>query len=52
MTHNPDAYDKQRDDEDETRYSGRDYDRDELDRMVGGISEEWHNLDDEVVMFA
>jgi hypothetical protein len=45
-----DRYDVERDDEDETRYSGRTYDPDELDRMCG-ISEPWHDLDPEGVMW-
>jgi hypothetical protein len=45
-----DVYDEERDDADETRYSGRSCDRDELDRMAG-ISEPWHDLDPEGVMW-
>jgi hypothetical protein len=46
-----DAYDVQRDDDDETRYTGRTYDRDELDRLCG-IAEAWHDLDPEGVMWS
>jgi len=45
-----DTYDQVRDDEDETRYTGRTYDRDELDAICG-ISEPWYDLDPEGVMW-
>jgi hypothetical protein len=45
-----DAYDVQCDDDDETRYSGRTYDRDELD-LLCGVNEPWWDIDPEGVMW-
>jgi len=53
-THDPDAYDRQRDDDDFERGTGRDYDpqarADFLDAL-SGVSEPWHDLDPEGVMW-
>jgi hypothetical protein len=48
LTHDPDAYDRQRDDDDFERGTGRETD----DRIVFldalcGVSEPWHDLDSE-----
>jgi hypothetical protein len=48
MPHDPDAYDRTRDDEDFDRGTGKDTD----DRIVfldalSGVSEPWHDLDSE-----
>ena len=54
MTHDPDAYDRQRDDADFDRGTAQPFDpndRRDFLNAICGVSEPWHDLDPEGVMW-